>query len=63
MRKESFVISLPEILHELVDAVHMARTITDNRRGELHQAVNYLEKLISEPIQPSASDGSPATPA
>lgn len=48
--------SLAEILHELVDAAHIARTITDNRRAELHQAVTDLEQLAT-----SAEAPAPAT--
>jgi hypothetical protein len=38
-------VTLTEILHELVDAVHIARTITSNRQAELHQAVDDLKQF------------------
>ena len=51
--------SLAEVLHELVDAAHIAKSLTDNRRAELHQAVDDLKQLADTPEQ----GAEPETPA
>lgn len=54
--------NLREILHELVDAAHAARTIAGNRSAELHQAVDDLEQVADVPA-PAPAAAPPAKTA